>query len=173
MSRVDVRALRDDERSWMRKIVRERWGDELIVGRGRAYQVGELPALVALDGDERVGLLTYRVDRAVAEIVTLDAFREGVGVGRALIQSVVGEAESAGAIRLLVMTTNDNVDALRFYQRAGFRLAKLRAGVVDEARRRKPSIPEVGHYEIPVRDELDLIRNLAAVGQDPTSSSAR
>jgi len=173
MPGVEVRPLRDDERRWMRQIVRERWGDEWIVGRGRAYQVGDLPAIVAQDGDERVGLLTYRIDRDLAEIVTLDAFREGVGVGRALIQSVVGEAESAGSTRLLVMTTNDNVDALRFYQRAGFRLAELRAGAVDEARRRKPWIPDVGHYEIPVRDELDLIRDLAAASQEPTSSSDR
>jgi acetolactate synthase regulatory subunit len=56
------------------------------------------------------------------------------------------------------VTTNDNVDALRFYQRRGFRLDTLRAGAVDEARRGlKPLIPESGRYAIPLRDELELV----------------
>jgi hypothetical protein len=54
-------------------------------------------------------------------------------------------------------TTNDNVDALRFYQRRGFRLAALRTRAVDELRRRlKPTIPAVGEHGIPIRDEIEL-----------------
>ena len=62
-----------------------------------------------------------------------------------------------GLRRLWVLTTNDNVDALRFYQRRGFRLSALRPGAVDEARRQlKPEIPELGEYGIPIRDEIEL-----------------
>ena len=53
-------------------------------------------------------------------------------------------------------TTNDNVDALRFYQRRGFRLAELRTGAVDRSRQEKPQIPRVGDYGIPLHDEIDL-----------------
>ncbi len=42
------------------------------------------------------------------------------------------------------VTTNDNLAALRFYQRSGFRLVELRAGALDEARHLKPSIPATG-----------------------------
>jgi len=56
--------------------------------------------------------------------------------------------------------TNDNVNALRFYQRRGFRLAELRPGAVDQSRRRKPEIPRVGDYGIPLRDEIDLTREV-------------
>jgi len=59
------------------------------------------------------------------------------------------------------MTTNDNLRALGFYQRRGFRLASLRPGAVDEARRTlKPEIPEIGDDGIPIRDELDLEMDL-------------
>jgi hypothetical protein len=59
------------------------------------------------------------------------------------------------------VTTNDNVNALRFYQRRGFRLSELRAGAVDEARRqRKPSIAPVADNGIPIRDELELVIDL-------------
>ena len=52
--------------------------------------------------------------------------------------------------------TNDNVDALRFYQRRGFRLAELRPGAVDRSRQEKPQIPRTGDYGIPLHDEIDL-----------------
>jgi hypothetical protein len=54
-------------------------------------------------------------------------------------------------------TTNDNLDALRFYQRRGFRISAVRPRAVERARATlKPEIPEVGAYGIPVRDEIDL-----------------
>jgi hypothetical protein len=56
----------------------------------------------------------------------------------------------------------DNLDALRFYQRRGFRMAALRSCAVERARKLKPSIPEFGAYGLPMRDEIDLILNLGA-----------
>lgn len=62
---------------------------------------------------------------------------------------------------LWLVTTNDNVDAIRFYQRRGFRLSALRPGAVEEARRDlKAEIPEVGGYGIPMRDELEFVRDV-------------
>ena len=56
-----------------------------------------------------------------------------------------------------LITTNDNLDALRFYQRRGFRITAIHAGAVDDSRARlKPEIPEAGDHGIPLRDELEL-----------------
>jgi ribosomal protein S18 acetylase RimI-like enzyme len=78
-------------------------------------------------------------------------------VGTALLEAVERIAAERGCRRLWLLTTNDNVDALRFYQRRGFRLARLNPGAVDEARARlKPELPTVGDYGIPIRDELVL-----------------
>jgi hypothetical protein len=70
----------------------------------------------------------------------------------------VDKARRFGCHEIRLTTTNDNVDALRFYQRRGFRLAELRPGAVDQSRQRKPEIPRVGDYGIPLRDEIDLTR---------------
>ena len=65
--------------------------------------------------------------------------------------------ERASGRRVWLVTTNDNLEALRFYQRRGFRLAQLRCGAVDEARRHlKPAIPASGFFGIPVHDEIVL-----------------
>ena len=161
---MHVREVREDERAWLRATLRERWGGEgIVVGRGRVRKPDELPALVAVDeSGERVGLATYVVEGNTAELVTIDALRAGAGVGRRLLEAVAGAARAAGVTRLLVMTTNDNLAALRFYQRAGFRLTELRAGAVDEARSLKPSIAATGSDGIPIRDELDLVLDLGA-----------
>jgi len=168
LANVQVHEVRDDERDWVRATIRERWGDEIAVGRGRVWTPHELPAMVAVDDSgERVGLATYVVEGSIAELVTLDALRAGVGVGRRMVEAVAAAARAAGAERLLVLTTNDNLVALRFYQRTGFRMAELRPGAVDESRARlKPSIPVTGNDGIPLRDEIDLVRDLSG-GAEP------
>jgi ribosomal protein S18 acetylase RimI-like enzyme len=116
------------------------------------------PALIAEGADGRLlGVLTYVIDGRACEILTLHAAERQGGVGSALIEAVRERATAAGCTRLWLITTNDNVDALRFYQRRGFRLTAVHAGAVDDARARlKPQIPAIGAYGIPLRDELEL-----------------
>ena len=68
--------------------------------------------------------------------------------------AVEQQAREAGARRIWLITTNDNLDVLRFYQRRGYRLAAVFPGAVDEARKQKPTIPLTGFYGIPIRDEI-------------------
>ena len=120
------------------------------------------PALVAEDGERLVGVLTYVLAGRECEILTLHTAARWRGTGTALIAGVEEIARNAGCARLWVLTTNDNVDALRFYQRRGFRLAALNPGAVDRSRTQlKPEIPEHGAYGIPIRDELVLERRRA------------
>jgi GNAT superfamily N-acetyltransferase len=118
------------------------------------------PAFLAETDDGRfAGLLTYVLDRdrGWCEILTLHAAERRGGAGTALIAEVERLAATEGCERLWLITTNDNVDALRFYQRRGFRLAAVHPGAVNDARARlKPEIPEVGEYGIPIRDEIEL-----------------
>ena len=58
------------------------------------------------------------------------------------------------------MTTNDNVDALRFYQRRGLRLASIGPARWTSAADAQARIPERGLHDIPIRDELELALDL-------------
>ena len=60
------------------------------------------------------------------------------------------------ARRAWLITTNDNLDAIRFYQRRGFTIATVHAGAIEQSRTIKPSIPLVGSYGIPIRDEIEF-----------------
>jgi ribosomal protein S18 acetylase RimI-like enzyme len=121
----------------------------------------EHPALVADDGGQIVGVLTYVPGPEQTEILTFHVEGQWRGIGTALLAELERLAAEAGWKRLFLITTNDNVDALRFYQRRGFRLAQLRPGAVDDSRTRlKPEIPQTGNYGIPLRDELVLEKRL-------------
>jgi len=130
---------------------------EVVARLGRLERALDHPALVVEHGAELGGVLTYVIAGGSCEILTLHAAEQWRGTGTALIAAVQRLAAERGCRRLWVLTTNDNVDALRFYQRRGFRLAELHPGAVAEARvRLKPEIPDIGNHEIPLRDELVL-----------------
>jgi ribosomal protein S18 acetylase RimI-like enzyme len=156
MPNIAIQPLDASTRAWVAQTIVEQWGANVVVGHGVVYRPAELPGFVAMLGHERVGLLTYHIDGAACEIITLDSFREGQGVGTALIEAVKQAAQDAGCRRLWLITTNDNFHALRFYQKRGFMLVAVHRNAVNEARRLKPSIPLVGNDGIPILDEIEL-----------------
>jgi ribosomal protein S18 acetylase RimI-like enzyme len=78
----------------------------------------------------------------------------------ALLQAAERYARARGCARLRLITTNDNLEAVRWYQRRGLRIAAVYPGAVEAARRIKPQIPPPGAHGIPVRDEVELVKEL-------------
>lgn len=151
-----IRPLLPQDAAWVRPRLIERWGGERIVVHGQVFWPAQLPGLVALEAEQSLGLLTYSITGQACEIVTLDSWQEGIGVGTALLEAVRRVAGAAGCRRLLLLTTNDNTAALRFYQKRGFVLAALHVNAVSRARALKPEIPLLGRDGIPIRDEIEL-----------------
>jgi len=106
--------------------------------------------------DDRIGLITYQISDDQCEIVSLDAFVQFIGVGSALMTAVKKAAAQAGCRRIWLITTNDNLEAIRFYQRRDFHLVAVHVNALDASRQLKPSIPAVGCFGIPLRDELEF-----------------
>ena len=155
--RPHVRALTPEDRQWIEDNARGLFGATKVISRGSAHQVSTLEGFVAYRDSRRLGFATYRVENGQCELVTVDAFQRGQGVGSQLLEAVVRAAREQACERLWLITTNDNIDAIRFYQRRGMRIAAVYPRAIDEVSRKlKPSIPEVGNYQIPLRDELEL-----------------
>ena len=151
-----IRPVSEGDRPMLSWLVAELWGSELVAVHGVVLRPAELPGFIAERSRRVVGLLTYQLAGDLLEIVTLNAIERRVGIGTMLIEAAVSAARRSGCRDIRLTTTNDNVDALRFYQRRGFRLAELRPGAVDRSRQEKPQIPRVGEYGIPLHDEIDL-----------------
>nr|AGS52003.1 acetyltransferase, GNAT family [uncultured bacterium contig00006] len=153
MRAFDVLPIDDALRKRVQPIVDGTWGAPFIAVDGRLWDTRVLPGFAAVCAGEPLGYLLYALHGG-CEIMALESVERGIGVGSALIERVKRVAKDVGAGRLTVCTTNDNVNAFRFYQRRGFALCALRVGAIDDARRLKPSIPLVGEDGIPLRDEL-------------------
>jgi ribosomal protein S18 acetylase RimI-like enzyme len=150
-----IRPYRPDDAVWAERVLEQEFGGRLQARRGELVDVQALPGFVAEEDGRAVGLAFYRVDGDECELALLLSLERRRGVGTSLLDAV--REAAAGCRRIWLVTTNDNLDALRFYQRRAFVLAVLRPGAVDEARRRlKPGIGPIGAYGIPIRDELEL-----------------
>lgn len=155
-----MRGLMPEDLPRVRALWRERWGDEFVVAHGVTYRPDGLDGFVIEDGEEWIGLVTLAFTNDECEIVTIDSLREGAGIGTRLIEKAAEAARAHDCRRLYLITTNDNLRALGFYQKRGFVLAALHRGAIDEARKIKPSIPLTGKNGIPLRDEIELEMSL-------------
>lgn len=151
-----IRPSDKTDRVWVAQFLDEHWGSTRIVTRGQVYLAHLLDGFIAMKDDKAVGLITYNIEDHACEILTLNSLVEGEGIGAALLQAVKQAALEGGAKRLWLITTNDNMDALRFYQKRGFALVAVHRNALDEARKIKPEIPLFGSNGVPLRDEIEL-----------------
>jgi ribosomal protein S18 acetylase RimI-like enzyme len=148
--------LTHDDLSRLRQFWIEHWGGEEMIARGNVYRPEQLDGFVIEDGKEWVGLVTFFIRDGECEVTSLDSLRQGQGIGSQLMEKMIEEARARNCKRLFLITTNDNLNALRFYQKRGFRIVAVYPGAVNESRKRKPGIPLLGNNGIPLRDEIEL-----------------
>ena len=155
MSDFCIRPVNSDDADWIAQFITERWGAEFVAAHYEVYHCRNLPGFVAIDGEDKVGLLTYTIVAGNCEVVSLDSLQPCVGIGTGLIDAVKQAAVKSGCKRLWLVTTNDNMNALRFYQKRGFALVKINRNAIEFARKLKP-VPLTGADGIPLRDEIEL-----------------
>jgi GNAT superfamily N-acetyltransferase len=161
MSDLSVRLATPADRAAIDQVLVSSWGETRAAGHGRLWDLSTLPALVAeRPGAGIVGVVTYEIEDGALEVVSIDADPPGGGTGTALLNAAANLAIAEGCVRLWLTTTNDNLDALRFYQRRGLHIIGVKLDGVADSRRLKPTIPQVGAYGIPIRDEIYLGRDL-------------
>lgn len=153
---VTIRPVEERDAPYVKKALEDAFGSTLMAVHEQMFDVMTLPGFIAVADGEPVGALLYQPGDSW-EVLSLVATRKGVGVGSLLLRSAAEAARKAGARRFWLITTNDNTNALRFYQRHGFDLVALRHDAVTRARRDlKPQIPLTGDDGIPIRHELEL-----------------
>lgn len=157
---VTIHAITADDYEDVRQLLMDRWTSPDMVIANEPIDASRLPGYTARAGGELVGLVTVIKRADEWEILTLDSLNRWGGVGSRLLQAVVEEARANRIHRLTVRTSNDNLDAFRFYQRRGFRLERIGQGVIDEEREQKPGIPLRGDYGIEIHDEVLFARSL-------------
>ncbi|MFD2370683.1 GNAT family N-acetyltransferase [Brevibacillus sp. GCM10020057] len=166
MRELEIRRLGAADTTWLGDFFEEHWGGAVMVygARRQQFDCAKLPGFAAWQDGRVVGVLTFAEGEDDLQIVSLDSLQERSGVGSALMAAAQEAARQGGKRRIWLLTTNDNLHALRFYQKRGYELAAVHRHAVAIARSIKPSIPAVGNDGIPLRDELELEKLLVETG---------
>lgn len=141
-----------------RKLVVEQWGDDAFIISGKVYPTSEMTLLGAWTplGQLR-GLAYYKVNGStmlLGAIITIG--ERAKGVGKILFDAVLAEARTTRMRKMRALTTNDNFEAMKFYQRCGMRFETLYPGGADAFRAFKPGIYRNGKHGLPLRDILEF-----------------
>ncbi len=151
-----IRLVRAEDREMISQFMDEHYGGEPLFANGSPYMVGQLSGFVAKQEDRLLALVTYIVEGDSSRIITINSLAAGVGLGTELLKATIKAAAEAGCNRVCAAVTNDNLDALRFFQTRGFILGELRHNIVDTNREQRPDYPTRGLDGIMIRDEIEV-----------------
>ncbi|MGD9690602.1 MAG: GNAT family N-acetyltransferase [Phycisphaerales bacterium] len=164
---VHVAAAVENDAAFVREQLERHWLSTTIWSRDKRFEADRISGLVARVRGARAGLLTYVISPAgpsggasgaadELEVITLSSAHESEGIGSALLAAAEAIGRARRCRRVFLTTSNDNLRALRFYQRRGYRLVAVYPGMMDRYRERQPAIPRVGMNGIPLHDEIEL-----------------
>ncbi len=168
-----IRAVEDTDQPEVRRMLVEAWGSVGIESLDRSHVADDLPGFLAHRAGRAVGLATFEVRDAACELVTLQSAEPGKGIGGGLLAAVEGAAIRAGCRRIWLVATNDHLDAVRFYQRRGYRVCAIHRDAAHRARVRKPSLPRRGIGGVPIEDYLEMEKPLAGDVDDGANGAGR
>jgi len=146
----------NNNKETVKQLFIEKWSADFIVTKGQKHYFENLEGFVAVDNEKIVGVLTFKKSNTEVEIISLDSFTENIGIGTTLLNSVVDFAKQNTIKRLWLITTNDNLNALKFYQKRNWTITAIHRDAVIETRKIKPTIPMTGYYDIPLLHEIEL-----------------
>ena len=154
--------ITDKFRGLVNEILKEEWESTNIIIRGQVIDGNKLDGFIYLDEKNEIkGVITYLIyQNNEIEIVSLNSFMQNIGIGTKLIDKVKQIAKEKSCKVIKLVTTNDNVNALKFYQKRGFYISNVYLNAVEKSRKLKPQIPLYADNGIMIRDEIELIMNL-------------
>lgn len=153
---MDYTKICESNRAEINQFIKEHWYSTKMVVRGQEFDMSEMEGVVAHNEGQIIGLITYMLRNRICEIMSLDSLEEKQGIGTALLNMVIQEAKESNIQKVVLITTNDNINAIRFYQRRGFDMVNLYRNILDVSRKLKPEIPLIGENDIPLRHEIEF-----------------
>ncbi|HVJ96497.1 MAG TPA: GNAT family N-acetyltransferase [Acidimicrobiia bacterium] len=154
---MQVRRVAPDDKDWLTDTISGAFASTRVVSKGQVHEDASILDGFVVENDGRpVGCALWREIEGDAELVVIVTTYRGAGAGGALLDAVVEYARANGWSRLWLVTTNDNTDAIRLYQRAGWEWVDFHRDSVTDSRPLKPELPETGAHGIPIRHEIEL-----------------
>ena len=156
----NIERISNETRDLANQFFIDNWFSTDMSIRGEIIDGTKLDGFLLQEENTIIGLVTYTFFGDICEIVSLDSKRENIGIGSALLKEIEKIAIDNNCKKMRLITTNDNMRALQFYQKRGYCLTKLYPNAMEEVRKVKPNVPALGDNDIPLRDEIELEKQL-------------
>ena len=153
---MECERISSSNRNLVNAFIKQHWYTTTMIIRGKEIDMTKVDGFYFRDGKTIIGLITYIVYNNTLEITSLDSLQENQGIGSELVETVIHEAKERNLQKIVLITTNDNINAIRFYQKRGFDMAHLFRNAMDISRKLKPEIPSIGDNSIPLRHEIEF-----------------
>jgi ribosomal protein S18 acetylase RimI-like enzyme len=154
---MEIKKILEHDNEVIVNFWREHLGTTIMVIRGNVIDSSKLNGFVMYENDKVIGLITYIIyDNNECEIMSLDSLKNNIGVGTKLIEKVKEIAIQNNCSKIKLITTNDNINAIKFYQKRGFIFSNIYVNALEFSRKLEPKIPLIGDNDIPIRDELEF-----------------
>ncbi|MDO5556520.1 MAG: GNAT family N-acetyltransferase, partial [Clostridia bacterium] len=142
-NKYEIIEINNNMRNRVNEYLINEWESTNIIVRGKIIDGTKLEGFVVLNnGNNIIGLITYLIyDNNEMEIISLNSNIEGIGIGKKLIDKVKEIAIKKDCKLIKLVTTNDNVEALKFYQKRGFVISNIYINAMEKSRKLKPEIP--------------------------------
>jgi ribosomal protein S18 acetylase RimI-like enzyme len=158
---MEIIKLENEYRKSVIQYVNHEWGNP-IVTKGNIIDIYDLPGFVVLDNGEIAGAVLYQFRQGECEIVALYSLKENIGIGTMLINAVIQIAKENTCSRVWLITMNDNIHAIRYYQKRGFSLKAVHINAFKITQQIKGEISEakdnlvLGIDDIPILHEFEF-----------------
>ncbi len=152
----NIEEITEKNRQRVNDILINEWEATDIIIRGKIIDGTKLDGFLAMKDNEIIGLITYMIENNECEIISLNSFEENKGIATRLINIVKALAIKKNCTRLKLITTNDNIRGIEFYQKRGFVFANIYINAIENSRKLKPEIPLYSDNGLPIRDEIEF-----------------
>ncbi len=155
-SELRLSRLKPADRGQIEPFLRAHFGAVQAPGPDGLADAGALPGFGARMGGVLTGCASFVTQEDCCHLVCLASQTPGRGCGDALLRAVIAYARSEGCQTLRTFAGNNNLGALRFFQKRGFTITGVRPGALARLLADTPAARPPGDGAIPARDVLEL-----------------
>lgn len=153
---VNFQEINNKNRLEANNFLIKNWGSIKMAIHNEIVDMSNLDGFIAVMNEDIIGLLSYADKSDFYEIVSLNSEIKNNGIGTYLLNLLIAKARKNTYRYISVFTTNDNINAIRFYQMKGFKFQCLYKDAVKGSRKLKPDIPIIGKNGIFINDEIEF-----------------
>ncbi|MBA2480294.1 MAG: hypothetical protein H0V44_06505 [Planctomycetes bacterium] len=157
--KVILRNVKPADHDWLASVLSGEGLEDFASPDLNAATLSASPGFIAQVGEDRLGAISYRVGPMSYEILMLYSGRPGLGIGRALVNAVIMDANDAQRTQVTVIARNASGAGVAFFKGLGFTVFSVRPTQAKTTRRHvKSSASTPGAAPVPLKaDEIELV----------------